>query len=64
MRTLMRRHPGKLVAGAAIAVTGTAAMAAVTLPDPAGARAGPGAPAAAGGPGAEPPGGAAAPAAG
>ncbi|MEV1051256.1 Tat pathway signal sequence domain protein [Streptomyces sp. NPDC049887] len=48
MRTLMRRHLGKLVAGTAIAVTGTAAMVAVTLPDTAGARAGQGAPAAAG----------------
>lgn len=43
MRTLMRRHLGKLVAGTAIAVTGTAATVAVTLPDAAGARAGRGA---------------------
>ena len=37
MRQLMHRHLGKLVAGAAIALTGTAAMAALTLPADAGA---------------------------
>ncbi|MFI6645026.1 Tat pathway signal sequence domain protein [Streptomyces sp. NPDC050504] len=37
MRELMRRHLGKLVAGAAVAVTGTAAMVAITLPGTAGA---------------------------
>ncbi|SDL78007.1 Tat pathway signal sequence domain protein [Streptomyces wuyuanensis] len=61
MRTLMRRHLGKLVAGTAIAVTCTAAMVAATLPDTAGVRTGRGAPAAAaerpaGEPGGGPPG--------
>lgn len=37
MRTTVRRHLGKVVAGAAIAVTATAAMIAVTLPGTAGA---------------------------
>ncbi|MFF3327668.1 Tat pathway signal sequence domain protein [Streptomyces sp. NPDC002889] len=37
MRQTVRRHLGKLVAGAAIAVTATAAMVAITLPGPAGA---------------------------
>ncbi|OAH11089.1 Tat pathway signal sequence domain protein [Streptomyces jeddahensis] len=37
MRELARRHLGKVVAGAAIAVAGTALMAAVTLPGEAGA---------------------------
>ncbi|GKQ37013.1 Tat pathway signal sequence domain protein [Streptomyces sp. A012304] len=40
MRTTVRRHLGKVVAGAAIAVTATAAMIAVTLPGTAGADAG------------------------
>ncbi|MFJ6634885.1 Tat pathway signal sequence domain protein [Streptomyces sp. NPDC091376] len=47
MRTLMRRHLGKLVAGTAIAVTGTALAAGITLPGTAGAQDGPGGPAAA-----------------
>ncbi|MEU0374114.1 Tat pathway signal sequence domain protein [Streptomyces sp. NPDC006283] len=37
MRQSVRRHLGKLVAGAAIAVTGTAVMVGITLPDTAGA---------------------------
>ncbi|WP_435612167.1 Tat pathway signal sequence domain protein [Streptomyces sp. bgisy159] len=37
MRTTVRRHLGKVVAGTAIAVAGTALMAAITLPDKAGA---------------------------
>ncbi|MET9118708.1 Tat pathway signal sequence domain protein [Streptomyces longwoodensis] len=37
MRTTVRRHLGKVVAGAAIAVTGTAVMVAITLPGTAGA---------------------------
>ncbi|WP_099871248.1 Tat pathway signal sequence domain protein [Streptomyces lydicus] len=37
MHRLMHRHLGKLVAGAALALTGTAAMAAITLPAGAGA---------------------------
>ncbi|MGW7245650.1 Tat pathway signal sequence domain protein [Streptomyces decoyicus] len=37
MHHLMHRHLGKVVAGAAIALTGTAAMAAITLPSDAGA---------------------------
>ncbi|CAM5511310.1 Tat pathway signal sequence domain protein [Streptomyces aurantiogriseus] len=37
MRTTVRRHLGKVVAGAAIAVAGTAAMIAITLPGTAGA---------------------------
>jgi hypothetical protein len=39
VRTTVRRHLGKVVAGAAIAVTATAAMIAVTLPGTAGADA-------------------------
>ncbi|MFE0375625.1 Tat pathway signal sequence domain protein [Streptomyces inhibens] len=53
MHQLMHRHLGKVVAGAAIALTGTAAMVAVTLPADAGAADGPGTgsrPAAAGAP--------------
>ncbi|WP_351222209.1 Tat pathway signal sequence domain protein [Streptomyces sp. NPDC002133] len=38
----MRRHLGKVVAGTAIAVTGTAAMIGITLPGTAGADGGPG----------------------
>lgn len=41
VRETMRRHLGKAVAGAALAVTGTAAMVAVTLPGTAGADATP-----------------------
>ncbi|MFJ8077415.1 Tat pathway signal sequence domain protein [Streptomyces sp. NPDC096176] len=37
MRQLLRRHLGKLMAGAAIAVTGTAVMVGITLPGTAGA---------------------------
>ncbi|MFE2225259.1 Tat pathway signal sequence domain protein [Streptomyces kronopolitis] len=37
MHHLMHRHLGKIVAGAALALTGTAAMAAITLPSDAGA---------------------------
>ncbi|MFJ3223849.1 Tat pathway signal sequence domain protein [Streptomyces sp. NPDC086783] len=37
MRKIVRRHLGKVVAGAAVAVAGTAAMVAVTLPGSAGA---------------------------
>lgn len=37
MRNMMRRHLGKVVAGAAVALAGTAALAAVTLPGDAGA---------------------------
>ncbi|WP_028814884.1 hypothetical protein [Streptomyces flavidovirens] len=37
MHRTVRRHLGKMLAGAAIAVTGTAVMIGVTLPDPAGA---------------------------
>ncbi|MDX6362759.1 MAG: hypothetical protein QOC85_1769, partial [Streptomyces sp.] len=37
MRKIAQRHLGKVVAGAAIAVAGTAAMVAVTLPGAAGA---------------------------
>ncbi|MFJ9539985.1 Tat pathway signal sequence domain protein [Streptomyces sp. NPDC101225] len=37
MRTMVHRHLGKLVAGAAVAVAGTAVMAAITLPGTAGA---------------------------
>ncbi|MFF0199932.1 Tat pathway signal sequence domain protein [Streptomyces sp. NPDC005017] len=37
MRTIVRRHLGKVVAGAAIAVAGTAVMVGVTLPGTAGA---------------------------
>ncbi|MGW9177708.1 Tat pathway signal sequence domain protein, partial [Streptomyces decoyicus] len=40
MHHLMHRHLGKVVAGAAIALTGTAAMAAITLPADAGAAEG------------------------
>ncbi|MER7155982.1 Tat pathway signal sequence domain protein, partial [Streptomyces lydicus] len=36
MHRLMHRHLGKLVAGAALALTGTAAMVAITLPAGAG----------------------------
>lgn len=53
MHHLMHRHLGKIVAGAALALTGTAAMAAITLPSDAGAAAGSGngsRPAAAGAP--------------
>ncbi|MEV5438832.1 Tat pathway signal sequence domain protein [Streptomyces sp. NPDC052682] len=39
MRTTVRRHLGKVTAGLAIAVTGTAVMAAITLPGTAGAEA-------------------------
>ncbi|MGP3922862.1 Tat pathway signal sequence domain protein [Streptomyces sp. 8N616] len=42
MHRLMHRHLAKLVAGAAIAVTGTAVMVGVTLPGSAGAEDGPG----------------------
>ncbi|MFD9905271.1 Tat pathway signal sequence domain protein [Streptomyces sp. NPDC059063] len=38
MRTLVRRHLGKVIAGGALAVAATAAMVAVTLPDQAGAE--------------------------
>ncbi|MER6997113.1 Tat pathway signal sequence domain protein [Streptomyces sp. NPDC000410] len=41
MRTLVRRHLGKVVAGTAIAVTGTAVMVGITLPGAAGAQDGP-----------------------
>ncbi|MFJ4620257.1 Tat pathway signal sequence domain protein [Streptomyces sp. NPDC088812] len=37
MRTTVRRHLGKVVAGAGLALTATAAMIAITLPGPAGA---------------------------
>ncbi|AWT46102.1 MULTISPECIES: Tat pathway signal sequence domain protein [Streptomyces] len=37
MRTIVHRHLGKVVAGAAVAVVGTAAMVAITLPGTAGA---------------------------
>ncbi|MFH8407714.1 Tat pathway signal sequence domain protein [Streptomyces sp. NPDC018019] len=37
MRNMMHRHLGKLVAGAAVALAGTAALAVVTLPEDAGA---------------------------
>jgi hypothetical protein len=37
VNSTVRRHLGKVLAGAAIAVTGTAVMIGVTLPDPAGA---------------------------
>ncbi|SOE10403.1 hypothetical protein SAMN06272775_1449 [Streptomyces sp. 2323.1] len=51
MHHLMHRHLGKIVAGAALALTGTAAMAAITLPSDAGAADGRGSrPAAAGAP--------------
>ncbi len=40
MRTLMHRHLGKVVAGAAVAVTGTAVMVGITLPGTAEAGAG------------------------
>ncbi|WP_344499163.1 Tat pathway signal sequence domain protein [Streptomyces enissocaesilis] len=53
MNRTVRRHLGKVLAGAAIAVTGTAVMIGVTLPDPAGAddtRRGPAGAAAATGP--------------
>ncbi|MFJ3951872.1 Tat pathway signal sequence domain protein [Streptomyces libani] len=40
MHRLMHRHLGKAVAGAAVALTGTAAMVAITLPSDAGAAAG------------------------
>ncbi|WP_327224058.1 Tat pathway signal sequence domain protein [Streptomyces platensis] len=40
MRHLMHRHLGKAVAGAAVALTGTAAMVAITLPSDAGATGG------------------------
>lgn len=43
MHQLMHRHLGKVVAGAAIALTGTAVMAAITLPSDAGAAEGTGA---------------------
>ncbi|MFD7445616.1 Tat pathway signal sequence domain protein [Streptomyces sp. NPDC059909] len=43
MRKLVRRHLGKVVAGTAIAVTGTAAMIGITLPGTAGADGGRGA---------------------
>ncbi|MEU9120982.1 Tat pathway signal sequence domain protein [Streptomyces sp. NPDC048506] len=63
MRNLMHRHLGKVVAGTAIALTGTAVMVAITLPSDAGATDGTGRrPAAAGAaapgrdPGAPPPG--------
>ncbi|MFI6944109.1 Tat pathway signal sequence domain protein [Streptomyces sp. NPDC050418] len=42
MRTLMHRHLGKVVAGAAVAVTGTAVMVGITLPGTAEAGAGSG----------------------
>ncbi|MFE7777173.1 Tat pathway signal sequence domain protein [Streptomyces sp. NPDC057445] len=42
MRKLVRRHLGKVLAGTAIAVTGTAAMIGITLPGTAGADDGPG----------------------
>ncbi|MGW2560436.1 Tat pathway signal sequence domain protein [Streptomyces sp. NPDC001514] len=42
MRRLVRRHLGKVVAGTAIAVTGTAVMVGITLPGTAGADGGPG----------------------
>ncbi|MFC9287194.1 Tat pathway signal sequence domain protein, partial [Streptomyces sp. NPDC057052] len=38
MRTTVRRHLGKVVAGAAVAVAATAAMIAITLPGTAGAE--------------------------
>lgn len=38
VNSTVRRHLGKVLAGAAIAVTGTAVMIGVTLPDPAGAE--------------------------
>lgn len=41
MRKLVRRHLGKVVAGTAIAVTGTAVMVGITLPGTAGAEGGP-----------------------
>ncbi|MGW2403987.1 Tat pathway signal sequence domain protein [Streptomyces sp. NPDC001739] len=63
MHRLLHRHLGKALAGAALALTGTAVMAAVTLPAGAGATgttdtrpAGAGAPAPGRGPGAPPPG--------
>ena len=37
MHTIVRRHLGKVVAGAAVAVAGTAVMVAITLPGTAGA---------------------------
>lgn len=40
VRHLMHRHLGKAVAGAAVALTGTAAMVAITLPSDAGATGG------------------------
>ncbi|RSO30852.1 Tat pathway signal sequence domain protein [Streptomyces sp. WAC 06725] len=50
MRNMMHRHLGKVVAGAAVALAGTAALAAVTLPGDAGAAGGGSRAAAAAGP--------------